>query len=185
MLSRCDKSSGRIIDMELVPHLDSVSIRGFRAFRELNVAGIADVNLVVGGNNLGKTCFLEALNLYFHQGNRTRSGNCCSHARNFPCDECAFSQPIGAIFLSPTSRFFGRPALDAKPFFTIGPANSSASMLSISFCWLQETLEEEGGGHFSEQSKPRRQIYPKRYRDWRLRLAIIDRCSLWINSIAS
>lgn len=46
--------------------LNSFKIRLFRAFRELKVDRLAQVNLLVGQNNSGKTTFLEALSLFAH-----------------------------------------------------------------------------------------------------------------------
>lgn len=40
---------------------ESVQIQNFRGFRDLRVAGLTRVNLVVGENNVGKTSLLEAL----------------------------------------------------------------------------------------------------------------------------
>lgn len=45
--------------------LDSLEIRNFRAFRRLRIERLARVNLIVGHNNIGKTCLLEALGLYY------------------------------------------------------------------------------------------------------------------------
>lgn len=41
--------------------LTSLQIENFRAFRDLKIEGLARVNLIAGGNNTGKTAFLEAL----------------------------------------------------------------------------------------------------------------------------
>ena len=41
----------------------SLRIEGFRVFRELNIEGLGDVNLVTGRNNVGKTALLEAVQL--------------------------------------------------------------------------------------------------------------------------
>lgn len=132
--------------MELVPHLNSVSIRGFRAFRQLDVAGIADVNLVVGGNNQGKTCFLEALNLYFNQGDRSRIWELLFAREEFSLRRTRL-QPTGPrdVSFAYESLFFGRPDLDTKPYFKIGPNNNVAAMLAVSFSWLQELWEDTGG----------------------------------------
>lgn len=48
--------------------LDSLEIRGFRAFGHLRIDQLARVNLIVGRNNVGKTCLLEALRLYAERG---------------------------------------------------------------------------------------------------------------------
>ena len=47
--------------------LDSLEIRQFRAFRHLRVEHLSRVNLIVGKNDIGKTCLLEALFLYGHR----------------------------------------------------------------------------------------------------------------------
>jgi hypothetical protein len=39
---------------------DELSIRNFRAFKELTLGPLGRVNIIVGGNNTGKTCVLEA-----------------------------------------------------------------------------------------------------------------------------
>lgn len=48
--------------------LDSLEIRGFRAFDQLQIDRLGRVNLIVGKNNVGKSCLLEALRLYAHRG---------------------------------------------------------------------------------------------------------------------
>jgi len=48
--------------------LDSLRIQGFRGFRDLQIARLGRVNLIVGQNNVGKTALLEALRLYASGG---------------------------------------------------------------------------------------------------------------------
>lgn len=48
--------------------LESLAIRGFRAFRQLQIERLGRVNLIVGKNNVGKSCLLEALWLYARRG---------------------------------------------------------------------------------------------------------------------
>ncbi len=49
-----------------VPVLNSLRIQGFRAFRDLEIAPLGRVNLLVGRNNVGKTTVLEAVRLFAH-----------------------------------------------------------------------------------------------------------------------
>jgi AAA15 family ATPase/GTPase len=42
----------------------SVTIRGFKSFKNFNLSGLQRVNLIGGKNNIGKTAFLEALQLH-------------------------------------------------------------------------------------------------------------------------
>jgi ABC-type dipeptide/oligopeptide/nickel transport system ATPase component len=44
--------------------INRLLIRNFRLFKELNIAKLARVNLLVGKNNSGKSCLLEALHIY-------------------------------------------------------------------------------------------------------------------------
>jgi len=44
--------------------LDSLYIKNFRLFKELKIEQLGRVNLIIGRNNSGKTCLLEALHLY-------------------------------------------------------------------------------------------------------------------------
>src|SRR5712692_6723826 len=44
--------------------LNSLMIRNFRAFHDLNIEHLDRVNLLVGKNNVGKTSLLEALQMY-------------------------------------------------------------------------------------------------------------------------
>lgn len=48
--------------------LNSLEIKNFRAFRHLQIERLGRVNLIVGENNIGKTCLLEALWLYASRG---------------------------------------------------------------------------------------------------------------------
>ena len=48
--------------------LESLKIHGFRTFRDLAIGHLGRVNLIVGKNNVGKTCLLEALSLYSRRG---------------------------------------------------------------------------------------------------------------------
>jgi AAA15 family ATPase/GTPase len=48
--------------------LDSLEIHNFRAFEHLLIEKLGRVNLIVGKNNVGKTCVLEALQLYASKG---------------------------------------------------------------------------------------------------------------------
>lgn len=46
------------------PMLDSLTIRNFRLFEELTIERLGRVNLIVGRNNSGKSCLLEAVELF-------------------------------------------------------------------------------------------------------------------------
>lgn len=44
-----------------------LSIKNYRCFEDFYVDGLAQVNLIVGDNNSGKTSFLEAIYLLVNQ----------------------------------------------------------------------------------------------------------------------
>lgn len=48
--------------------LPDLQISGFRAFKHLEIPGLARVNLITGRNNARKTSLLEALRLYASGG---------------------------------------------------------------------------------------------------------------------
>ncbi|MBF0270512.1 MAG: AAA family ATPase [Magnetococcales bacterium] len=50
--------------------LDSLYIANFRLFRELKIKRLGMVNLFSGKNGSGKSCLLEALNIYFGNGHQ-------------------------------------------------------------------------------------------------------------------
>lgn len=51
--------------------LDSLYIKNFRLFKELEIEHLGRINLIVGRNNSGKTCLLEALWIYGSNANPT------------------------------------------------------------------------------------------------------------------
>ena len=44
--------------------LDSLFVHNFRLFKKLEIEQLSRVNLIVGKNNSGKSCFLEAVRIY-------------------------------------------------------------------------------------------------------------------------
>lgn len=48
--------------------LRDLTIKNYRAFKDFSIDGLARVNLIVGGNNSGKTSFLEAVYLLANRG---------------------------------------------------------------------------------------------------------------------
>lgn len=50
------------------PGLQSLSVNNYRAFRRLEIKKLGRANLIVGKNNVGKTCLLEVLWLYASKG---------------------------------------------------------------------------------------------------------------------
>jgi len=45
-------------------YIDNLEVRNFKCFKQLSITNIGQVNLIGGKNNVGKTAFLEALELF-------------------------------------------------------------------------------------------------------------------------
>jgi len=125
--------------------LKSLEIRNFRAFRHLRVNTLGRVNLIVGKNNIGKTCLLEALRLYARRGSPDVIFDLLESR-----DENKL--PTSAEVLEPESKtlnlrylFYGRKEVGREgDTIKIGPVESPQHTLSISFVW-QKQQSEEGG----------------------------------------
>ncbi|MFH1554885.1 MAG: AAA family ATPase [Pseudomonadota bacterium] len=133
--------------MEHQLRLESLYIKGFRAFNHLELPALANINLIVGKNNTGKTSFLEALRLYFSQGDRQRITELLQLRDEYSFKRSRPSLGRDDLTLAFESLFYGRPQLiDRNQFFLIGPkfpGDSDEYLLSISFAWLRETISDQ------------------------------------------
>ncbi len=121
--------------------LSSFRISGFRAFNELTFRGFSNVNLLVGRNNVGKTTVLEALRLYLSQdwlriADLLTSRDEFSLRKRRRRAESSFDSAPLAF----KSLFYGRPALEGHPSFSVGPLDSAP--LEISFAWVRRVEDE-------------------------------------------
>jgi len=112
--------------------LDSIEIERFRAFEHLRIERLGRVNLIVGRNNVGKTCLLEALQFYAYQGSLEIAW-LILEAR----DEGRRTKPI-----TPNSAeslkylFHGRQRLTPGLLpIQIGPMDSPQKKMSVSLGW--------------------------------------------------
>jgi ABC-type cobalamin/Fe3+-siderophores transport system ATPase subunit len=126
--------------------LKSLEIRNFRAFRHLRVNTLGRVNLIVGKNNIGKTCLLEALRLYARRGSPDVIFDLLESR-----DESKL--PTLAEVVESESKalnllrclFYGRKEVGREgDTIHIGPVESSQDVLSISFVWQRQQSEEGG-----------------------------------------
>jgi predicted ATPase len=120
--------------------LSSLAIEGFRAFEHLTIERLGQVNLVVGKNNVGKSCLLEALQIYAHRGapriirqiltSRDEEGG--AYGRTAEVE--AYIQAIKYLF-------YGRKAFaDRADFaFTIGPVDDANLRLAVTTRWIEES----------------------------------------------
>jgi ABC-type cobalamin/Fe3+-siderophores transport system ATPase subunit len=123
--------------------LDSLEIRHFRAFRHLEIERLGRVNLIVGKNNVGKTCLLEALLLYASRGSlfmmqrllksRDETGRLPTRSGGDTKGQCT------------RYLFHGRRELieQSEPI-QIGPVNSPDDTLVIDVVWFKEQFDQQG-----------------------------------------
>jgi ABC-type branched-subunit amino acid transport system ATPase component len=94
--------------------LDSLEIKGYRCFEDLQVKKLGRVNLIVGKNNVGKTAFLEALWLFASRGAEGQIFEILRERNEIP------PYQNGNTLVQPeTSRglrnlFYGRPSLSYR-----------------------------------------------------------------------
>lgn len=124
--------------------LDSLEIRRFRAFRSLRIERLAQVNLIVGKNNQGKTTLLEALWLYAERGAPAVLWQILRerHDSKRLLSTGAPNSLEGLAALK--ALFYGRQeiSLDVTPEpIEIGPIDSVNQQMSIAIGWLQEKVD--------------------------------------------
>lgn len=122
-------------------HLDSLHIKGFRMFEQLEIPQLQHVNLLVGRNNTGKTSVLEAIYLYAHRGNpaimlellRRRGEISISNPRRSPHRDDLHPDEYGQELLDDLRYIFcHRPNIrEQNAKLQIGAIHTAAQVLSI------------------------------------------------------
>jgi len=125
--------------------LNSLEIEGFRAFEHLVIERLGQVNLVVGKNNVGKSCLLEALQIYAHRGApETIQNILMSRDESDGMDERTTEMDayVGAIkYLFYERKVFVKyPSVDT---FKIGPVGDANSQLAVNTQWYEEKVDSE------------------------------------------
>lgn len=124
--------------------LNSLHIRGFRAFRDTRVEKLKRVNLIVGKNNVGKTYLLEAVRLYMNRGNPSILSGMLSDRDEMPQRYRAVKERDDWPE-SVRNLFFGRPTgSDSVPPFRIGPDDSYERTLEVRFAWHVVSSTDDG-----------------------------------------
>jgi AAA15 family ATPase/GTPase len=81
--------------------LTSLIIRNYRIFKEIKINKLSRVNLFVGKNNTGKSCLLEALQIYASKAEPQILSNIISSRDekwNTKNDENIFQNSLGYLF---------------------------------------------------------------------------------------
>ena len=123
--------------------LDYLEIHQFRAFRHLHIERLGRVNLIVGKNNVGKSCLLGALWLYASRGSlllMRRLLEAQDEGSRLPTRSAGDIKDQSVRYL-----FCGRKDLVEQPEpIQIGPVNSPDDTLSIAVVWFTERIDEDG-----------------------------------------
>lgn len=128
--------------------LDSLEIQGFRAFRHLKIEKLGRVNLIVGKNNVGKTCVLEALRVYAR-----RSSTDVLRSILDSRDEIRYVGRVsdGALAFENESNsvehlFYGRGELKQNVgTIFVGPCGVNDKTLTLNIEWFLRETDENGG----------------------------------------
>jgi hypothetical protein len=120
--------------------LDSLEIRRFRAFEHLRIEKLGRVNLIVGQNNVGKSCLLEALQVYANRADpsflwqilETHDEYARSPQPALDTLDDAISERLSIV----KHLFHGRPEI-TKPVepIEIGPIDVPEKTLRLSLEW--------------------------------------------------
>jgi len=143
--------------------LSSLEIRRFRAFQHLRIDRLGRVNLIVGKNNVGKTCILEALQAYARNGAPDVLWSILSGRDELRPDEVRREReltrrqpelfPVTDLLdddlAAIGSLFYGRPYMTAESHskqFDIGPAmhGNFSKTLSITAEWARVGQNDRG-----------------------------------------
>jgi len=131
--------------------LDSLEVRGFRAFRHLEMPRLARVNLIVGRNNAGKTSVLEALRIYSTDGDPSTIVDILRSRDEMGDEPFGRSDDEFAIAMeSAVEQMFNRQRTSSEaPAFRVGPSGGAAA-LEIGLEWVVLQRERLQGSLFEE-----------------------------------
>ena len=129
------------------PKIGSLTIEGFRAFRQLKVEGLGRVNLVTGRNNTGKSSVLEALRILASDASPTVIAGILRFREEDLGDTQEATQALeeeGSFSLS--SLFHGFPEFSPKlePIVVACNGGKRPLKLSIKATWVSEERRPDG-----------------------------------------
>lgn len=126
--------------------LDSLEIKNFRPFRDLQIEKLGRVNLIVGKNSVGKSSLLEAVYLYANEGS-IRAINQILDTRNEASLISRYPQK-GSLEKTDAAykyMFFGRANLNTLPNpIQIGSLHNPKNQLFLTVGWYEDRVDEEG-----------------------------------------
>jgi AAA15 family ATPase/GTPase len=148
--------------MEQEPKLKSLYVENFRCLEDVEVKTLGHVNLIVGGNNTGKSTVLEALRIYVDNGGLGILMD-ISNRRGEPFDLEEDQISDGYDGVLPFEHLFsGRrfPEQDNCPI-KMGSSKEAKDILKIEDIFYVQTEEETTNDAGDKTIKKKRQVIPK------------------------
>src|SRR5438270_5642379 len=129
--------------------LNSLEINRFRAFEHLEIGRLGRVSLIVGKNNVGKTCLLEAIQLYARSGSPGLITELLGSRDESRLSNLSYPASINFTDLLPGLRylFFGRREITRLlETIQIGPVNTPDKTLIITIGGFTSynTVDDQG-----------------------------------------
>ncbi|AFY71751.1 hypothetical protein Pse7367_3516 [Thalassoporum mexicanum PCC 7367] len=109
--------------------LHDLSIKNFRCFQDFQIDDLARVNLIVGKNNSGKTCFLEAIYLLTNGGWLHYMTDMLDRREEY-ASSASFRDKSG-LFYDITNIFYGREPFISNKFVELSSSSESVLNLSV------------------------------------------------------
>jgi hypothetical protein len=124
---------------------DSLEIRGFRAFQDLRIEKLGRVNLIVGQNNVGKSCLLEALQLYASRARPSFLWQLLeAHGEAAQLSQSG-NNTEGEMLSIISNLFYDWPEMtELVPPIEIGPIDSPSATLRLSLGFFSPNSNETG-----------------------------------------
>jgi hypothetical protein len=138
------------------PHIITLTIDRFRAFRQLKIEGLGRVNLITGRNNTGKSSVLEALRLLASDASPSVIHHILRFREEDTGDIEVSARPLNAEGVSQLSSLFhGFPRFsdNLEPIVIASNGGSRPMKLSIELGWLSEEREPDGSRRLIPQQK--------------------------------
>jgi hypothetical protein len=111
--------------------IESLHITGFKAFRELTLQRLGILNLLVGENNTGKSCILEAVSLYAGNspvGDVIRIAGARAGERSIRTWDPSGIEEEGTAIIHPVFALFNRDGVETTKRIVIGRIDDSTPL---------------------------------------------------------
>ena len=142
--------------------IDSLTIRGFRGFRDLTIPEFGKVNLITGKNNTGKSSVLEAIRILVAGDAAETLHTILRYREEIPAGTNYRDLEEREDFNLIRSLFLGFPDildLDESPAFSIqvhGRLPADASNLTIRTTWISHRFGVVSRRHLDNARQPAR-----------------------------